>query len=141
MSAEVRIAGAAWDAIVRHAAESWPEECCGLLIGDGAAIVEARPARNVATDPRRRFRIDPADHFSALRSARRSGWRVCGAYHSHPKSAPTPSETDLAEAFDDEEFVHVIVRPGARPALAGAEVAAYRFSGKNVVPARLVRVP
>ena len=140
MSEDVRIAAAAWDAIVRHAAETWPEECCGLLIGDGTTILEARPARNVANHPRRRFQIDPADHFSALREARAHARIVCGAYHSHPESDPRPSETDLAEAFEDETFVHLIVRPGTGGEPEAAQLAAFRFSGQTAIPVRLVRM-
>jgi proteasome lid subunit RPN8/RPN11 len=139
--AEVRIAGAAWDAVVRHALDAWPDECCGLLIGDGAAIVEARPARNVSADRRRRFEVDPADHFDAIRAARARAMIVCGAYHSHPEGDPRASETDLAEAFEDEEFVHLIVRPGGRGELErNAQVAAYRLVKGNFVAVRLVRV-
>src|SRR3989442_6447217 len=41
-----------------------------------------------------RYLIDPADHFAAMRTARSNGRRVIGAYHSHPASAPTPSDSE-----------------------------------------------
>jgi proteasome lid subunit RPN8/RPN11 len=142
VSAPVYIATAACDAIARHAAEAWPEECCGLLIADGPAIVEAAPARNIAAEPRRRFQIDPADHFAAIRASRLAGRRVVGAYHSHPMGEPQPSPTDLAEAFDDPDFIHVIVRPRAQTGEEGAErIAAYRLTTGNFVAVPLVTVP
>jgi proteasome lid subunit RPN8/RPN11 len=140
VSAEVRIAAAVWDAIADHAAEAFPEECCGLLISDGSAIVSSARARNLADEPRRRFLIDPADHFAAIRAARAAGRAVVGAYHSHPEGEPLPSETDRAEALDDPEFVHVIVRPGRPPHARAAQVAGFRVIAGAFVTQRLVRV-
>jgi proteasome lid subunit RPN8/RPN11 len=137
----VRLSGNAWDAVLHHAAAAWPEECCGLLLGKSDTIVEARPARNIAQDRLRRFQIDPADHFAAIRDARASGRTVVGAYHSHPRGEPRPSPTDFAEAFEDSEFVHVIVRPCVPEAdNAESAVAAYRLIAGNFVKVPLVRL-
>ena len=57
-------------AIVSHARATAPAECCGLLLGHGDTITEARPARNIADDTFRRYLIDPADHLAAIRDAR-----------------------------------------------------------------------
>jgi proteasome lid subunit RPN8/RPN11 len=84
--------------VIKHARRTAPEECCGLLIGGAAEVVEAVAARNIADQRAIRFVIDPQDHLDALRSARRRGLEVVGFYHSHPRSTATPSETDLAEA-------------------------------------------
>ncbi len=51
------------DAVVAHAREAAPDECCGLLLGRDGEIVDAIRARNIAADPATRFLIDPADHF------------------------------------------------------------------------------
>jgi desampylase len=85
------------DAVIAHARDAAPAECCGLLLGTLDAVTESRRARNLATDPDR-FLIDPGDHIDARRDARTRGIDVVGFYHSHPHSAPVPSETDLAEA-------------------------------------------
>ena len=99
------------DAIEAHARRDAPEECCGLLLGTAAGIVEAVPARNIAAEPSRRYEIAPEDHFAAIRRCRSEGERlaVVGGYHSHPRSAPVPSATDLEQAF--LEFVYVIAGP------------------------------
>jgi proteasome lid subunit RPN8/RPN11 len=57
----------------------------------------------------RRFLVDPADHFAAIRIARSMRLEVVGAYHSHPSGPPVPSATDLAEAHSGGEFLHVIL--------------------------------
>ena len=68
-----------------------------MLLGRSQEIVAAVRAGNLDADPNR-FLIDPGDHFDALRRARALGFEVVGFYHSHPRSSPAPSPTDLAEA-------------------------------------------
>ena len=58
-------------AIVSHARQAAPEECCGLLLGNAGEIVDAFAARNIADDPARRYLIDPRDHLNALRTTPR----------------------------------------------------------------------
>jgi proteasome lid subunit RPN8/RPN11 len=87
----------ALDAIVFHARQAAPAECCGVLLGTTDVVTDARRAGNLAIDLNR-FLIDPKDHIDARREARARGLDVVGFYHSHPHSAPVPSPTDLAEA-------------------------------------------
>ena len=117
--------------IEAHARAAAPEECCGLLLGTADAITDSARARNCAKDPRRRYRIDPDDHFAAIRRSRALGLAVIGAYHSHPASAPIPSDTDRAEAF--ESFVFLIVGP--------MDLRAWRLSSGNFTEVPLVRLP
>lgn len=79
-----------------------------MLLGCGTAIVDSIAARNIADSPRSRFVIDPRDHIAARRTARGRGLDVVGFYHSHPRTAATPSETDAAEA-SYSDHVHLIV--------------------------------
>jgi proteasome lid subunit RPN8/RPN11 len=96
------------DAVVAHARETAPAECCGVLLGCGTVIVDSIAARNIAGSPRSRFVIDPRDHIAARRTARGRGLDVVGFYHSHPRTAAAPSETDAAEA-SYSDHVHLIV--------------------------------
>jgi proteasome lid subunit RPN8/RPN11 len=94
---------------MEHARAALPRECCGVLIGTGASVLEAIRVRNIADDPNR-FELDPQGHIDARRSARARGLDVVGFYHSHPHSEPEPSPTDLANAaYPDHLFL--IVRP------------------------------
>ena len=120
-------------AIVSHARATAPAECCGLLLGTGDTITDARPARNLADDTVRTYLIDPADHLAAIRDARGRSLEVVGAYHSHPRSAPLPSPTDAAAAFG--EFVFVIVGLATDP----PEIRAWSWAQRNFVPVPLVR--
>jgi proteasome lid subunit RPN8/RPN11 len=93
------------EAIRTAAAEAFPLECCGLLIGAGAAHVTVQriaAAANVASDKRAHFEIDPQTQFHWLRASRDGGARIVGHYHSHPNGRATPSAADMAMASDPE---------------------------------------
>jgi proteasome lid subunit RPN8/RPN11 len=105
---------AALDAAIAHARETAPAECCGMLLGTPDVVMEARPARNLATDPNR-FLIDPKDHIDARREARARAFDVVGFYHSHPHSAAVPSETDLAEASYAHHLYLIVGLAGDQP--------------------------
>jgi proteasome lid subunit RPN8/RPN11 len=110
-------------AVVAHAREAVPGECCGMLIGTFDGIVAAVRAINRA-DSLSRFLVDPADHIRARREARAAGLDVVGFYHSHPHSDARPSPTDLAEA----SYVnHLYLIVGL--ADESADVRLYRFTG------------
>jgi len=109
-------------AVVEHARRQAPDECCGLLIGRGSAAVAAR---NAHRRRRVRYRVDPRDHFAALRAARAEGRRIIGAYHSHVRSSVRPSRTDLAEA-QEPGFLYLIVSLASR---RGPRIGIYRFTG------------
>jgi len=109
----VKISKAALDAIVAHARESLPGECCGLMIGTPLRIDSAHPARNLEAG-NTRFVIDPRDHFAAVHAARESRRFVVGVYHSHPNTPPIPSPADRAEASYDD-YVYLIVSLATEP--------------------------
>jgi proteasome lid subunit RPN8/RPN11 len=134
----VEIRRAVLEAILRHADEERPNECCGLLIGTAGRVERAARARNLHASPTR-YQVDPADHFAAIRAARADGLAVVGAYHSHPASPPVPSATDLAEALYPE-FLYLIVRPPDAERPAG-EVRGYRLVDGRFVEVGLAPVP
>jgi proteasome lid subunit RPN8/RPN11 len=100
-------------AIVEHAREARPAECCGVLIGRPRAILESVRTHNLADDPNR-YLIDPKDHIDARRAARERGLEVVGFYHSHPRTAAHPSPTDVADATYPD-CVYLIVSLRAEP--------------------------
>lgn len=98
--------------LAQEAAHAAPDECCGLLLGDGATIDRTRPAANVHPHPARHFEIDPAALIAAHRTARSGGPQVLGYYHSHPSGWGEPSMTDRAQASGDGR-IWAIVAAGA----------------------------
>jgi proteasome lid subunit RPN8/RPN11 len=129
------IAPAIVEEILAHAREEAPRECCGLLIGGDGTVERAVRARNLDEAPTRRYLIDPADHFRAIRAARAQRKDVIGAYHSHPSGPAVPSPTDLAEANNGSDFVYVIVWPGH------GDVCAYRYEPDGFVSCPLTLIP
>jgi proteasome lid subunit RPN8/RPN11 len=103
----VTIVRRALEQVWAHAVAQSPRECCGMLIGTSASVVESVPAGNLAEGDSR-FLIDPHDHIQAIRRARAASLDVVGFYHSHPRSAAYPSETDIAEC-GYAGVVHLIV--------------------------------
>jgi len=93
-----------YDTIRRHGEETYPHECCGILLGrtedDGTRIVTSTArAGNTRTDsPHNRYNIDPRDQIRIQREGRERGEDVIGYYHSHPDHPAEPSSTDLQEA-------------------------------------------
>ena len=95
------IARDAMQAILNHAAQTAPEEACGLLLGEGMHISQARPAANIAPDKTRHFEIDPQTLIDAHRAERAGGVELIGYYHSHPGGLARPSATDREMAPGD----------------------------------------
>jgi cysteine synthase B len=102
--------------IREHGAEAYPDECCGVLIGDEAGhVLEAFPLLNTTTGERkRRFLIGPDDYRVAEARAREVGSALIGFYHSHPNHPAIPSTFDLDHAWPNMHYVIVSVQ-GGRP--------------------------
>lgn len=112
MGMEVTVTRGVIATMLAAADRAAPAECCGLLLGEGDAIADARPAANVADEPLTRFEIDPAVLIAAHRAARAGGPLISGYFHSHPNGHPLPSATDCAHAGGDNR-VWAIVANGA----------------------------
>jgi len=88
----------------QHGEETYPHECCGVLLGqfdDNGAKTVARVARcgNTRADsPHNRYHIDPKELIRIQREGRERGEDIVGFYHSHPDHPARWSSTDLAEA-------------------------------------------
>ena len=108
-----RIAEPAIDAIRRHAAADFPDECCGALVEIDGTIVEALPLANTTSSgAARRFRIGPDGYREADRRARERGGALVGFYHSHPNEPARPSAYDLEHAWPNLTYVIISVNGG-----------------------------
>jgi proteasome lid subunit RPN8/RPN11 len=85
-----------------HAEQSFPQECCGVLLGQAAgaarSVADIVPCRNARLTPETRYSIDPRDLVRIQREARALQLDIVGFYHSHPGHSPRWSATDLEEA-------------------------------------------
>lgn len=115
----IHVTGDHLAAIRKHGEQSFPNECCGLLLGKiigGVKILhELLPIANAreAEAQRNRYLISGAERLRAERYGRSRGLGVIGCYHSHPNAPARPSEFDRDHApFPVESFMIVSVREG-----------------------------
>jgi proteasome lid subunit RPN8/RPN11 len=108
------IARTLMERLVAEAAASPHVEICGLLFGTRDRIMSAAGAANVARDPERRFEVDPAALFAAMRAERAGGPAVIGHYHSHPTGHATPSPRDAAQAHEQDRLWLILTPIRAR---------------------------
>ena len=80
---------------------TFPEECCGLLVGNRAEarVVRFVPVTNIAASAKV-YTIDPKEHLRCELAAEAEGLEVIGVVHSHTHTEPYPSPTDIAQAPD-----------------------------------------
>jgi len=105
---DVQITGYIREALERHALDSRPEECCGLLSGANGLVTDLHPLRNHADRPETRYSAAPEDLFAATRRIRDIGHSLLGIYHSHPRTAAYPSPSDVEMAFYPEAVYFII---------------------------------
>ena len=101
------------DAIRRHGVETYPNECCGALIGRDGVVTGTYGLPNTTEEgPRRRFLVRPEDYREAERRAGEAGGELLGFYHSHPDHPARPSQYDLDHAWPFFSYIIVSVRAG-----------------------------
>ena len=102
--------------IMSHAKSTYPEECCGFLLGLDSVVRTVErivSVQNVNQDSRRnRYNIDPKDLIRADEEARRSNMSLIGIYHSHPDAPAQPSQFDLAHAWPWYTYLLLSVQNG-----------------------------
>jgi proteasome lid subunit RPN8/RPN11 len=95
-------------ALRHHGEETYPHECCGVLLGhfdDAGAESASKSVSHIARcgntradSPHNRYLIDPRELIRIQREGRERGEDIVGFYHSHPDHPAQWSPTDLAEA-------------------------------------------
>ena len=99
----LKITRALYDQLRAHGEQTYPHECCGILLGradEGAhQVVDLLRAGNTRTDSaHNRYNIAPQELIRAQREGRQRGLDIVGFYHSHPDHPAQWSATDFAEA-------------------------------------------
>jgi [CysO sulfur-carrier protein]-S-L-cysteine hydrolase len=93
----VQISPELLEQVVAHAREEAPNECCGVLaveLGSPPRAVRAYRAVNTAASPLR-FEIDGREVLSLIEQIESEGLELGAIYHSHTRTAPYPSQTDV----------------------------------------------
>ena len=101
------------EAIRAHGMETYPNECCGALIGrDGVVTATFALPNTTEEGPRRRFLVRPSDYQEAEKRASQAGGDLLGFYHSHPDHPARPSQYDLDHAWPFFSYIIVSIREG-----------------------------
>ena len=92
-----------YEALRAHGEETYPHECCGVMLGksapEGNTVRQIVRAGNTRTDSaHNRYNIAPQELVKIQRQARTLGLDIVGFYHSHPDHPAQWSPTDFAEA-------------------------------------------
>jgi proteasome lid subunit RPN8/RPN11 len=100
----LKISKADYEALRAHGEETYPHECCGVLLGKhepgvGSSVsLLVRAGNTETTAAHNRYTIAPQELVRIQRQARGLGFDIVGFYHSHPDHPAQWSETDFAEA-------------------------------------------
>jgi [CysO sulfur-carrier protein]-S-L-cysteine hydrolase len=117
------ISRALLDELIAHARDEAPNECCGVVAVAQAAAAdgEARATQvlravNVAASPLR-FEVDGKELLAAMDQIERDGGELGAIYHSHTRTAPFPSQTDVnfAVNWPGVEWIIVGFADGEQP--------------------------
>ena len=111
------------DALIAHAREEAPNECCGYLRGRDGRVEEVVRSTNLRASPYG-YELDPQSLLAA-NELDDEGFEV-GIYHSHPKSAAEPSQTDINLAHYPH-WTYLIVSLAGEP-----DVRAWRIADGRV---------
>jgi [CysO sulfur-carrier protein]-S-L-cysteine hydrolase len=106
--------------MVGHAVAERPRECCGLLAASGGEAVRVYRVANVHEHPEYGYVVDGRELLAKLDEIDGEGWTLGAIYHSHPRTAPVPSQTDINLAFVPEVGP---VWPGSLYIIVGFETA------------------
>jgi proteasome lid subunit RPN8/RPN11 len=127
----MRISRALYDEMVAHAQAEAPDECCGMIGSLEGAAVTIHAAENAAHSSLR-YEIDGAEQYRIQMAIDDAGQDLGAIYHSHTRSAPVPSQTDINLAFYPETLYVIVGLAADEP-----EVRAYEIRDGRVSDAEL----
>jgi [CysO sulfur-carrier protein]-S-L-cysteine hydrolase len=90
----MRISRTLLDEVIAHARADAPNECCGMISSRNGDAVAVHRARNTAASPLR-YIMDPNEQYRIQDSIESDGLDLGAIYHSHTRSDPIPSQTDI----------------------------------------------
>lgn len=113
----IRIENEPWDVMVAHARRTYPNECCGAMLGridgDGKTVTTAIPLENsFSGEQGQRYELRNEDLLRADAEARARGLELIGIFHSHPDCDAYFSETDLKNSCPWYSFVVLSIQNG-----------------------------
>jgi [CysO sulfur-carrier protein]-S-L-cysteine hydrolase len=128
----MQFARSLFDEMVAHAREEAPNECCGMVASRDGEAVRVYRATNAAASPLR-YEIDGAQQYRIQMAIDDADLDLGAIYHSHTRSQPYPSQTDINLAFYPEAVYVIVGLAAGEP-----EVRAFRIRDGQVAETELV---
>ncbi len=113
----IRVQPQPWATMVAHAQSTYPNECCGVMLGsiddDNKVVEVAMNLENAYAGPQNEhYEVRPEDLLMADREARKLGMDVIGIFHSHPDCDAYFSKTDLENSCPWYSFIVLSIQKG-----------------------------
>ncbi len=105
--AALRISSRLYRQMIDHLRAELPLEGCGLIACHGGEAIKVYPGSNTEASGTR-YNMDLTDVVEALSEIDRNEWRLGALFHSHPRSKPIPSETDLNNSNYPEQLMVIV---------------------------------
>jgi [CysO sulfur-carrier protein]-S-L-cysteine hydrolase len=122
----MRISRQLLDEVIDHARADAPNECCGMIAARDGSAVAVHRATNAAASPLR-YEIDGMEQYRIQTAIEDAGLELGAIYHSHTRSDPYPSQTDINLAFYPDALYLIVGVAGEEP-----QVRAFSIAGGRV---------
>ena len=124
----MRIARTLLDELVAHALEDAPNECCGMVATRDGDAVRVHRVRNATPSPFG-FVMDSMDQYRATMAIEDDDLEIGAMYHSHTRTDPYPSQTDIsfAQGWGPQTLWVIVGLAGGAPVIR-----TYRIDGADV---------
>ena len=127
----MRIAPELYAQMIEQARAEAPNECCGMIGSRDGAAVRVYPTANAAASPLR-YEIDGAEQIRIYNEIEDTGLELGAIYHSHTRTEPYPSQTDINLAFYPDSLYVIIGLADTEP-----DVRAFHIRDGEVAEAEL----
>ena len=120
------------DALIQHARDEYPNECCGLIAGHGDQATRVLPTTNAEGTPFM-YVMEPREQMDLMEQIEDAGEDLLAIYHSHTRSAAYPSKTDVELAFFAEPlYVIVSLQDEDNPVIRAFHLERSAADGKQI---------
>ena len=123
----MRIARQLYEDVVAHAREEAPNECCGMIATRNGEAVKVYRATNAAASPLR-YEIDGAEQYRIQMEIYDAELDLGAIYHSHTRTEPYPSQTDVNLAFYPDALYVIVGLADGQPDVRAYQIRDGRIS-------------
>jgi proteasome lid subunit RPN8/RPN11 len=128
------------EGLVVHARAEYPNEMCGIVVGDAPAAAGGHPLRWVATRNKAasplRYEIDPDDLYRLTIETDDADEVFWAIAHSHTHSPARPSPTDVGLAFYPDALYILVSLAESEPAVTAWRIVDGRVHDVELVVGR-----